>query len=1345
MKIKKTLLVLSMLLFSIHFLSAQTTATITIPDVIETPSGSAILVDVPIIMEEISQGFYEIQTSFHYEQFAINLTYSGVLFTNPMFPDFNCEYGASNSIFTLTWAGSELVLPNAGDTLFVVQFYWLGQCSNLEWIANDTYLDDYAGALFDLTLNNGSVCDTPQPTATLTIPEMEAVAGLIEVPLILEEITGGGIMGMDLFFGYDQSHLTFVDVVFSNPMFPNEAGTTYGAENSEVYIDWSSGGVPPAPTPANPGDTLFIVQFQWDGGYSEFIWNTDDTHLGHEPPIGSFELTFNNGSVILNPISENMEDFETGDFTKFDWQFAGDADWQMEIDNPYEGSFSAKSGDIGDNQTSELSLMVDVVDAGPITFFVKTSSEYIYDDLRFFIDNEEVGAWSGEQDWQQQSYNVPLGTHFFRWVYQKDFAVSMGEDCAWVDNIVFPGGNTSLIQADFFANFTDIDIGDTVYFTDISNGDIQSWEWSFPGGDPAVSSEQNPMVVYNSTGSFAVTLTVSDGTESSSLTKEDYIHVDDCQLCGDVLIIDLTDDHQSAMAIDMSLVENEIIATTMYAVPTDFGDYQAVFVCLGMDGFNHVLTEIEGLLLYDYLISGKNLYMEGGNTWYWDNLQGNWTTLHPLFNIIPLGQDYSNVMTLIYGQNGSLAEGLNYEFSSNSEYHDYIDNDLPAVMVLKSDHISNPGLFGRCVSYDVGYYRTVGSSIEFEELADGDNTRDEYMEAILEFFDVIPGSPGYIEDFETGDFSKFDWQFGGDADWEIDGNIAMDNYSARSGDIGDDQVSELFITRNVTEAGTISFNKKTSSENNFDKLSFYIDNQLMSSFSGENDWNGVGFAVNTIGIHTFKWVYSKDYAVSTGEDAVWVDNIVFPPSEPACPPVVAGFTATMGNASMLFQSTSEGDISDWEWDFGDGTSGTGENIAHYYEPGTYTVCLTVYSACDNTIDTYCEEITVEGCPPCVSYFDYVQDPNDIYTVYFNNVPVDSIASWFWEFGDGTSSNEQLPTHTYASEGIYEVCLTVYSSCSYCADTYCADITIDDPGLYNLGGTVFADIGPIDEGFAYLYKMEGSQIVDVFASFISEFGFYDFYQLEEGDYILKAELSPNSPLYNQYIPTYYGDVPNWVNASVIHLQANTWNADVNMIPISNASPGTGSIAGQILKEIKYINEFGPVADVEVLLLDEDNTVLEYAYTDSNGIFKFSEIGFGTYKVLVEVMGKYSNPVIVTLTETNQSVENLDFVIFGENISLSVDENLPEYISSIGIVYPNPVVSNARLEYNLSEPATVQVNIVNILGQVAFSVSEKANPGLNTLDINTNNLENGVYYIQLNFNNSYRVVRKFVKAN
>jgi hypothetical protein len=133
-----------------------------------------------------------------------------------------------------------------------------------------------------------------------------------------------------------------------------------------------------------------------------------------------------------------VEDWETGNFQKFAWTFGGDADWLIDPDVKWEGNYSAKSGTIAENQTSELVINYHVMLNDSISFYRKVSSQGLSDWLKLYIDGMVVGMWSGNQDWQRFAYPVLAGPHEFKWVYSKDIAGSFGSDCAWVDFIVFP-------------------------------------------------------------------------------------------------------------------------------------------------------------------------------------------------------------------------------------------------------------------------------------------------------------------------------------------------------------------------------------------------------------------------------------------------------------------------------------------------------------------------------------------------------------------------------------------------------------------------------------------------------------------------------------------------------------------------------------------------------------------------------------------------------------------------------------------------------------------------------------------------------------------------------------------
>lgn len=84
------------------------------------------------------------------------------------------------------------------------------------------------------------------------------------------------------------------------------------------------------------------------------------------------------------------------------------------------------------------------------------------------------------------------------------------------------------ISANFSSDATEICQYEVVTYEDMSVGNITSWNWTFEGGDPATSTEQNPMVTYNGVGIYDVELEVSDGTESNTLFIDDYVMVNEC-------------------------------------------------------------------------------------------------------------------------------------------------------------------------------------------------------------------------------------------------------------------------------------------------------------------------------------------------------------------------------------------------------------------------------------------------------------------------------------------------------------------------------------------------------------------------------------------------------------------------------------------------------------------------------------------------------------------------------------------------------------------------------------------------------------------------------------------------
>ncbi len=183
--------------------------------------------------------------------------------------------------------------------------------------------------------------------------------------------------------------------------------------------------------------------------FGEVIFNitaSSETPSGYVIEFGlaiQADNEYNTTSTSYVPVGLITEGFESGNFTAFPWSFSGDADWEIDNTIYYQGLYSARSGDINDDQSSSISLEISVLGNGEVRFYKKVSCEdhtggTNYDYLAFYIDGIKKDAWDGEMDWMEVSYPITQGIHTLSWSYEKDGSVSTGSDCAWVDFITLP-------------------------------------------------------------------------------------------------------------------------------------------------------------------------------------------------------------------------------------------------------------------------------------------------------------------------------------------------------------------------------------------------------------------------------------------------------------------------------------------------------------------------------------------------------------------------------------------------------------------------------------------------------------------------------------------------------------------------------------------------------------------------------------------------------------------------------------------------------------------------------------------------------------------------------------------
>jgi hypothetical protein len=194
-----------------------------------------------------------------------------------------------------------------------------------------------------------------------------------------------------------------------------------------------------------------------------------------------------------------------------------------------------------------------------------------------------------------------------------------------------------------------------------------------------------------------------------------------------VLIVDLDPNNSSAPEMNLCFGNLNVGADYATSIPADLPMYSSVFVCLGIYNANTALSSTDGQALADYLAGGGNLYMEGGDTWYYDAQ----TAVHPMFGITGIEDGTDDLGTLL-GQTGTFTEGMTYSYGGENNWIDHIAPNGSAFLIFNNESPS----YGTGVANIGSTYRTIGCSHEFGGLEDGAFTKDYLMYKYLQFFGI---------------------------------------------------------------------------------------------------------------------------------------------------------------------------------------------------------------------------------------------------------------------------------------------------------------------------------------------------------------------------------------------------------------------------------------------------------------------------------------------------------------------------------------------------------------------------------------------------------------------------------
>ena len=214
----------------------------------------------------------------------------------------------------------------------------------------------------------------------------------------------------------------------------------------------------------------------------------------------------------------------------------------------------------------------------------------------------------------------------------------------------------------------------------------------------------------------------------------------------------------------------------------DLDLYYAIFVCVGIFANNYVIGESssEATALENYLNNGGNVYLEGGDVWYYDPLYQGGYDFGPLFGIQPVS-DGTNDLGPVVGEPGTFTDQMSFNYTGENSYIDHI-NATGTGFVIFHDGNNN---YNCGVANDAGTHKTVGTSFELGGLVDDvePSTKAALLDSIMHFFGVFTGIDEVAQSDVQGLMLKvYPNPFRGTADirWQTagDNNTSLKIYDA---------------------------------------------------------------------------------------------------------------------------------------------------------------------------------------------------------------------------------------------------------------------------------------------------------------------------------------------------------------------------------------------------------------------------------------------------------------------------------------------------------------------------------------------------------------------------------------
>ena len=1004
---------------------------------------------------------------------------------------------------------------------------------------------------------------------------------------------------------------------------------------------------------------------------------------GGNAPIADFLTTIIDecaiGTVIFTDISVDLP-------TEWLWTFEGGSPSTSTSQNPTvtynnPGTYDVTL-EVTNNSGSDVITKSDevvIIDLPAAEWFVSTNL------LLAIFNNTSTDGDSYLWDFGDGNFSSdesPIHTYAMDGIYNVSMTVSnsCGSD-TYFENIEV----ATIPTADFSATPTSGCTSLIVTYSDLSSSNTTGWSWEFEGGVPETSASQNPTVTYNTAGVYDVTLIATTAAGNDEEVKMDYITVAEPATSDYTFMVtggDVTFTNTSTNADtynwefgngDISMDENPVYTYT------SSGSYEVVLSALSTCG---TVTDTQTVVISlapvaafttvgsptdcaEFILEYTDASTFNPETWAW-TFEGGTPTASTEQNpsvtySSPGAYDVTLTVTNAQGMNTITADDyvvaqdqvtagfantiagleVTFENQSSSAATSYVwdfGDGMTSTGVNPIHTYSEEGVYeitltaiGPCNS-DV-----ITQTLNLYTIPTAGFTSD-----ITEGCNVLTVS---YSQTSSSNVTAYAWTFeGGTPSTSLDANPtvvynAAGTYNVElivSNPTGSSSASEVdFVT--VSDVPSASF----VGVNNM--LTVTFTNNSMEADSFMWDFGDGNTSSDISPIHTY--ATEGDYTVTLTATNSCGDNVITSTVGANALPSANGsasITAVCEGDEVTFTDMSSDNVTGWLWAFEGATpaESTEQNpVVTYNLEGTFDVSLIVTATAGTDEILFTDLVTVSALPS--SLFIAV---NNMQEVTFTNNSIGATA-YAWDFGDGNTSTDINPIHTYDVEGDYIVSLTTTNQCGEVVSTQ----------------TITANSLPTANGSASTNKGCGT----------TEIQFTD--------------NSSNNVL--GWLWTFEGGNPatsTEQNPIVIYTTPGIY--DVSLIV--SAEAGDSEVIYEDLIEIVGF----ATAEFDIVAND-----LEYSFTytglyGENFIWDFGDGNTSSEINPVHVYENYGM-YTVNLRASNECVE--------DNISKDID-----IISSVLVlsaitdlkIFPNPAIDRFYIEMELAESVDLEMQVMDIYGRL-----------------------------------------------